>query len=262
MIPRHPTRERGGRELGHLTWTQLDASVRESTAVLPIGALKPHGPHLPLATDSILAEYFARELADQVSGLLLPTLSYGYRTNPQRMGGHFTGLFDVSAATLTSHVRELLTACYREGFRSINIVQAAYTNTPFVLDAVEQFVDSAPDALVVMGAWWDYTPESLRNDIARETGTPRSEDHHAAMAETSLMMHARPDLVRVDRLRSSPPHTERLRYTVVPMPPSLQTDDGVVYRNEHASADIGRRIAQAAVENMVTAARTHTAPRP
>lgn len=249
-------------ELGHLTWTELDVSVRESTVVLPIGAFKPHGPHLPLATDSILAEYFARQLADQVSGLLLPTLNYGYRTNPQRMGGHFAGLLDLSAATLTSQVSELLNACHRTGFRSINIVQAAYTNAPFVLDAIERFVDSAPDALVVMGAWWDYTPESLRDDIARETGTPRSEDHHAAMVETSLMMHACPDLVRTDQLRPGPSHTERLRYTVVPMPPNLQTDDGVVYNNARASADIGRRVAEAAVENMVAAARTHTAPRP
>ncbi len=247
-------------ELAQLTWTQLDESVRRSTAVLPIGALKPHGPHLPLATDSIIAEYFARELADRISGILLPTLSYGYRTNLQRMGGRFPGVFDLSASTLTSHVGDLLNACYREGFRSINIVQAAYTNVPFVLDAVEQFADGAPDATVVSGAWWDYTPESLRNDIARETGTPRSEDHHAAMVETSLMMHASPHLVRTDQLRSDPPNTERLRHSVLPMPKGLQTEDGVVFQNAHASAAIGRRVAEAALENMVAAARCHAVP--
>ncbi len=242
-------------ELGHLTWQQLlDASVLGSTVVLPIGAIKPHGPHLPLATDSIIAEYFARQLADRISGVLLPTLTYGYRTNPQRMGGEFPGVFDLSATTFTRHVGDLLKACYREGFRSINIVQAAYTNVPFVLDAVQQFADGAPDMKVISGAWWDYTPESLRNDIARETGTPRSQDHHAAMVETSLMMHASPRLVRADLLRAYPAGAGQLRHSVVPMPENLQTEDGVVFQNANASAEIGRRIAEAALENMVTAA--------
>lgn len=241
-------------ELGHMTWQQLDASVPRSTAVLPIGAIKPHGPHLPLATDSIIAEYFARQLADRISGILLPTLTYGYRTNPQRMGGEFPGVFDLSATTFTRHVGDLLKSCYREGFRSVNIVQAAYTNVPFVLDAVQQFADGAPDMRVISGAWWDYTPESLRNDIARETGTPRSEDHHAAMVETSLMMHASPHLVRADLLRAYPAGAGQLRHSVVPMPENLQTEDGVVFQNANASAEIGRRIAEAALENMVAAA--------
>ncbi len=242
-------------ELGLLTWKQLDESLGWSTAVLPVGAIKPHGPHLPLATDSILAEYFARQLADRISGVVLPTLSYGCRTNSQRMGGEFPGAFDLSTSTLTNYVGDLLKACYREGFRSINIVHAAYANVPFVLDAVQRFADGAPDATVVSGAWWDYTPESLRNDIARETGTPRSEDHHAAMVETSLMMHVSPHLVRTDQLRSDPANTELPRYSVVPMPKRLQTEDGVVFQNANASAEIGRRVAEAALENMITAAQ-------
>lgn len=241
-------------ELGLVTWKQLDASVLGSTVVLPIGAMKPHGLHLPLASDSIIAEYFARELADRISGVLLPTVSFGVRTNPQRMGGEFPGAFDIGASTFTHYIGDLLRTFYREGFRSFNIVQAAYANVPFVLDAVQEFADDAPDATVVSGAWWDYTPESLRNDIARETGTPRSVDHHAAMVETSLVMHASPQVVRTDQLRSYATGAEQLRHSVVPMPPHLQTEDGVVFQNAKASADIGRRVAEAVLENMVAAA--------
>jgi len=46
------------------------------------------------------------------------------------------------------------------------------------------------------------------------------------------------------------------------MPKRLQTEDGVVFQNACASAEIGRRVAEAALENMITAARSCAATDP
>jgi creatinine amidohydrolase/Fe(II)-dependent formamide hydrolase-like protein len=62
-------------------------------------------------------------------------------------------------------------------------------------------------------------------------------------------------VVRTDQLRSDPTTAEQLRYRVLPMPKRLQTEDGVVFQNANASAEIGRRVAEAALENMITAAQ-------
>jgi creatinine amidohydrolase len=46
-------------------------------AILPIGAEEEHGPHLPLATDTIMAVGFAERLSERLDGMLLPTIPYG-----------------------------------------------------------------------------------------------------------------------------------------------------------------------------------------
>ena len=45
-------------------------------AVLPVGAVEQHGPHLPLLTDTILATGVARRIADRIGGWLLPAIGY------------------------------------------------------------------------------------------------------------------------------------------------------------------------------------------
>ncbi len=50
---------------------------QSNVAILPIGAVEAHGPHLPLGTDNLLAERLAAKLAERVNGLVLPTLPYG-----------------------------------------------------------------------------------------------------------------------------------------------------------------------------------------
>jgi creatinine amidohydrolase len=46
-------------------------------AILPIGALEAHGPHLPVGTDNLLAQAIAERVAEQLGGVLLPLLPYG-----------------------------------------------------------------------------------------------------------------------------------------------------------------------------------------
>ena len=51
--------------------------ARKKVAILPIGAVEAHGPHLPLGTDNILAERISKMLAKRVDAFVLPTLPYG-----------------------------------------------------------------------------------------------------------------------------------------------------------------------------------------
>jgi creatinine amidohydrolase len=49
----------------------------ESLALVPLGSTEQHGPHLPLATDHLIAEAFAREAADRPGHLYTPTVNVG-----------------------------------------------------------------------------------------------------------------------------------------------------------------------------------------
>src|SRR6185436_3617151 len=46
-------------------------------AIIPIGSLEQHGSHLPVSTDSLIAESVARLAAERVGAFVLPVISYG-----------------------------------------------------------------------------------------------------------------------------------------------------------------------------------------
>lgn len=54
-----------------------DKIRRFGAAILPIGAVEAHGPHLPLGTDNLLAARLADKLAERTDSFVLPTLPYG-----------------------------------------------------------------------------------------------------------------------------------------------------------------------------------------
>ena len=66
-------------EVAGLTWDRVKERLAgDAAAILPIGAgAKQHGLHMPMATDQVFAEYFARALAERIDALIWPTLTYG-----------------------------------------------------------------------------------------------------------------------------------------------------------------------------------------
>src|SRR6266513_5720157 len=57
------------RELAELTWEEVrDLDRAKTVAVLPVGAIEAHGPHLPLGTDVVIAEAMARAGAARLAG--------------------------------------------------------------------------------------------------------------------------------------------------------------------------------------------------
>jgi len=75
-----PDKRRKGVKIENLTWIEAEEILKEYDVVLiPLGArTKEHGPHLPLNTDWILAEYLAERVANEVPVVLMPTIQYGY----------------------------------------------------------------------------------------------------------------------------------------------------------------------------------------
>ena len=63
--------------------TQFDPILRKiiknkkKIAIIPIGSIEQHGPHLPISTDSDIVSEVARKLAEKHGYLLLPTITYG-----------------------------------------------------------------------------------------------------------------------------------------------------------------------------------------
>jgi creatinine amidohydrolase len=237
-----------------LTWSEYRDLVATAIVVLPIGAIDGHGPHLPLSTDTIISTYLAHRLDSCLDTLVLPAVPYGLKTDPPASGGEFPGVTNLRASTLTNVVLDLLRASYRHGARRFLVLDSHKANVAAVRESVDLFIDGAPGARVIAATWWDVVSEESRNKIADETGVGRRDDHHAAMVETSLVMYIAPDLVRHD-LVGDDRIPRRARYLILPVPESLKTRNGVVYRASRASPAIGERLVNEIVSNLVEAVK-------
>ena len=93
----------------------------------------------------------------------------------------------------------------------------------------------------------------MRDEIARQAGIERWEDDHAAMTETSLMQYFAPDLVREEAMVDEVAD-RRVGYTIFPTPSDLTTESGLMYNVEHASRDIGEKLAEQITGALIEAA--------
>lgn len=175
--------------LEQLTWPEAEEAFRRILwLLLPIGAaLKEHGPHLPLNTDSLLAADLARRVAEQVDVIVLPTLTFGYY--PAFV--HFPGSTSLRADTFCETVEQVVASLSRNGARRFLILNTGVSTTaPLTITAnnlVERGIPVALANILDLGHSADHVLES-------RVGS------HANEHETSMVMAIDPTLVRVDRL--------------------------------------------------------------
>src|SRR3982751_7139889 len=101
----------------HMTWDAVARRIDSgAAAILPVGAgSKQHGLHLPLNTDRIQAEYFARRLAADIDALVWPTLSYGHY--PAFV--EYAGSISLSAPVFEAMVQQIASGILDHGCRAL-----------------------------------------------------------------------------------------------------------------------------------------------
>jgi len=160
-------------------------------AILPLGSTEQHGPHLPLATDTLLASAFCDRLAEKSGGLVLPAVPLGYSWTWRDLPGTLTLRFD----TLLEVVRDIAESLARSGVRALCTVTGHEANRgPLKYALRERIVDH-----VDIGVLNLFYPGMER--ILEEADSPawRGALLHADEVETSMMLATHPELVHGDR---------------------------------------------------------------
>ncbi|MEW6273463.1 MAG: creatininase family protein [Thermodesulfobacteriota bacterium] len=186
--------------LDRLAWPDVADLVAAGgrTALLPLGSTEQHGPHLPLATDTLIADAVAERLCARSAGVLrLPALALGCA----REHASFAGTLSLEEATLEAVLRDVARSLAAHGFARL-LVFTAHGGNYGVLRAasariasevaplrVEPFLDAARlgQALLAAGA---------RFGVAADAA-----GQHAGETETSIVAALAPALVRRERLR-------------------------------------------------------------
>ncbi|MGW5076369.1 creatininase family protein [Rhodococcus sp. NPDC004095] len=242
--------------LAHLPTTRIDDLDRENAVVVqPIGAVEQHGPHLPVGTDALLAEYIAREGASRSTApaWVLPTLSYG--TSNEHLG--WTGTVSLDTATLLAVGRDIARSVHASGFTRLVFVNGHGGQTHLLsmlardirVEFGLQVVNVMPGQLGV--------PEDVTVADA-EWGI------HAGELETSMMMHVAPDLVDLEAavVGGMSAHELFTASTLLTIEngisPAWTTDDispenGVIGDPRRSSAELGRAVVEHQIDRLADA---------
>src|SRR5262245_60882672 len=101
---------------------EFDAIDHATPVVLPVAAVEQHGPHLPLATDRMIGEYFAERLNARLgsSVLILPTVAVGCSDHHM----NFSGSLTLRHETFLSVCHEYLASAHSHGFRNFMVLNS------------------------------------------------------------------------------------------------------------------------------------------
>ncbi|WP_063740019.1 creatininase [Amycolatopsis jejuensis] len=254
-----PVKETSGtmHMLADLTWVEAREAIERGAGVLvPIGALEQHGPHLPLSMDALAVTEAAKAVAQRLDVLIAPTISYGCRSKPLSGGGPaFPGGVGLEPRTYMALVENVVRELLRSGFERIVVLSGHWENRQFTYEAVYQA--RQPDdegtarVMVIESLYGDTVRKSTLDEIFGDDW-PGLAREHAAIVETSVLQHVRPELVRADR--SVDDAQERFPWwDVVPAPPEFTTKTGVMWKATRATPEFGRKIWADVVEALTTA---------
>ncbi len=250
--------------MNRMSWTQYRDRVAagRTPVFLPVGALEQHGPHLPLGTDALLASAIAVGVAAQVDGIVAPALAYGYKSQPKCGGGqHFCGTTSLDAATLIGQVRDAIREFIRHGVRRLVLVNGHFENQWFLIEGIDLALREAGQAgglRVMRMEYWDFCTEETLARIFPQ-GFPGFALEHAAVIETSMMLHFHPELVQLDRIPDDGPAVFP-PYDMYPPRTEWVPASGVLSSALGSTREKGERIAGEVIARAALAVRTEFGP--
>jgi creatinine amidohydrolase len=206
------------------------AGVSTQVAVLPIGSFEQHGPFLPLATDTLVACAVAREIAAAYPVHLLPPVT----VSCSHEHAAWPGTVSISSVTLHAVVRDIAASLRRSGVETLVLVNGHGGN--YVLGNVVQESSARGERMALFPAPEDWETACKRAGVLTSLLT----DMHAGEIETSILLHAHPELIRAGYETSDFVADDRRHLLTLGM--SGYTESGVIGRPSLGSAEKGKEL--------------------
>jgi mycofactocin precursor peptide peptidase len=205
--------------LAALTWPEVARRAGTSILAVPLGATEQHGPHLPLRTDTAVAQALADNLAARRNDVLVaPPVPYG------SSGEHadFPGTLSIGRAATELLITELVRSA--DAFHGTVLICGHGGNLDPLRRAVRTLRDEGRRVL----AWLPTGP---------------GDDSHAGATETAAMLKLHPDEVRpYDRITGNTTPLAALLPTLRSQGVRAVTENGVLGDPSRATEDAGVRI--------------------
>ena len=154
--------------------TQLDPNLRKiiknrkQIAVIPVGSIEQHGPHLPISTDSDIVTEISRLICQKFDFLLLPTINYGVSYE------HFPFFnLSISKTTLEKMLIDLCTSLIENNIKTIFIINGHHGNLEAIKKIDNKINNKKRKSKIFSFSYWHFMEREF---------------DHAGFVETSLML--------------------------------------------------------------------------
>jgi creatinine amidohydrolase len=184
-------------------WDELTASdwpvaleKSKKTIILPIGILEKHGPHAPMGSDLIRVRQLAKMAAEQEYAVIFPDYFYGQVNEAKHIQGTFALPVDITLELLQATCDEIA----RNGFEKIFIINGHGGNPQLIRYFVQTQMEKDRGYAVFF-----HEPQmesSVREKVSKMRKSDPATDQHGGEYETSILLHMRPELVKLDRAKS------------------------------------------------------------
>jgi len=178
-----------------LTWPEAGSTAAGLDAVIiPVGATEQHGPHLPLAVDTLICQSVALGVSALTGVPVLPPLAFGVSASH----GGFAGTVALRPETLIAVVEDVIDSLHASGIRQFVLLNGHIWNNGSLDVSAEKLRVRHRDARVrALGYVTMYPGPEVDGHVQYGRGLM-----HANYFETSVMLHLHPELVRMDRATS------------------------------------------------------------
>jgi len=172
-------------KLEELTWKEVAEYLKKNRQlIVPVGTCEQHGPHLPLNTDTLVADKLAEYLSQETGILVAPTLNYGVNL-PCNRG--YAGTCSTSKELLHGFLGSILAWWKEQGFERFYLLSAH--GDPHHIEALRTIDPERAKVLEL----YDCDMAAV---LEKQQGA-----RHACEAETSVMMYLFPEKVRGSEIR-------------------------------------------------------------
>ena len=138
---------------------------KKQIAIIPVGSIEQHGPHLPISTDSDIVTEISFRFSEKINGILLPTINYGISDE------HFPFFnLSVKKSTLSKMLDDICESLIKNGISRILIINGHYGN----LESLKGFERKKKrNRKIKVLSYWKYMDREF---------------DHAGNVETSIML--------------------------------------------------------------------------
>lgn len=205
-------------------------------ALLPVGSFEQHGDHLPLTTDTLVACIIAERLATAYDLLLLSPVTIS--CSHEHAG--YPGTVSISARTLIATIDDIAASLKNAGVDRLVLVNGHGGN--YVLSNIVQEANVTQPRMALFPGREDFVTARERAEMV----TTHSEDMHGGEWETSILLHATPELVRPTYTQNDHSATKRPHLLVTGM--RGYTPNGIIGRPSAATGEKGKAALESLVE--------------
>lgn len=232
-----------------LKWPEFPDFIKKTNfAILPVGSIEQHGPHLPFNTDVVIAEYLAERVAQETGALLMDSLRY----SPSFSLRFYPGNVRLSDNLFTEMVVEITESMYSHGVKTMYVMVGHHGAANACKEAERKLLLTSQARIV------NLVLPGLNEAIAKYCVSKRwhSYNVHAEEFETSCLLAIRPDLVDMKKAVKEYPPVDPL-FGAISIPWIDFSKSGVIGDATVATSEKGKAILDSMVNESIKLIEYH-----